>query len=82
MSGPRKMIEVTVCCLSCGKTQTAWAKEREHNVPYARAECPSCSNQAFTMTLSGQLALMEAAASAIAALKLDMLDLQDTGEER
>lgn len=82
MSEPRKMIEVTVCCLSCGKTQKAWAKEREHNIPYARARCPSCSNQAFTMTLAGMFAFMEAAAGAIASVKLDMIDLQDSGEER
>ena len=81
MTEPRKMIEVTVSCMSCGKTQMAFAHERDGRIS-PRARCPSCSNQAFTGTLTGLFAFMAAASDAIAKIKFDMIDLQDEPEDR
>lgn len=79
----RKKVEALVSCLSCGQTTSAFVLEGDGgNGLAATARCPKCSNRAYTNNLHGLWAFMQAAATDIAKVKLDMIDLQDDGEER
>lgn len=79
----REKAEALVTCLSCGQTSPAFVfKNSDGNGLAATARCPKCSNRAYTNNLHGLWAFMQAAAHEIARIKLDMIDLQDDGEER
>lgn len=71
-----------VSCLSCGKTSKAFILVREEGDLEPTARCPKCSNTAHTQNLKGLWSFMRAAAKDIAQIKLDMIDLQDTPEDR
>lgn len=82
MTGPRTKREAWVSCLSCGKTSKTFVLERGDSVLEPTAICPKCSNVAHTQNLQGLWSFMRSAAKEIAQIKLDMIDLQDTPEDR
>lgn len=69
-------------CLSCGKTSKTFILERGDETLEPTANCPKCNNVAHTQNLQGLWSFMRAAAKDIAQIKLDMIDLQDTPEDR
>jgi len=79
----RKKREAYVCCLSCGQTSAQFVMERPDDAGLKpTAPCPKCSNTAYTQNLVGLWAFMSAAAQEIAQLKLDLLDVQGSWEEK
>ncbi len=82
MTKPRTKREAWVCCLSCGKTNKTFVLELEDGSLGKTGTCPKCSNVAHTQNLRGLFSFMQAAAKEIAQIKLDMIDLQDTPEDR
>ena len=82
MSEPRTKREGWVSCLSCGKTSKTFILERGDGLLEPTANCPKCNNVAHTQNLQGLWSFMRAAAKDIAQIKLDMIDLQDTPEDR
>lgn len=82
MTGSRTKREAWVSCLSCGKTSQTFVLERENGALDHTSTCPKCSNVAHTQNLQGLWSFMRAAAKDIAQIKLDMIDLQDTPEDR
>lgn len=82
MSLPRTKREGWVSCLSCGKTSKTFILERRDEILEPTSTCPKCSNTAHTQNLQGLWSFMRAAAKDIAQIKLDMIDLQDTPEDR
>lgn len=71
-----------VTCLSCGQTSLTFILHKHNDAPELTAPCPKCSNTAYTNSVFGAVRFMRAAAREIAQLKLDMIDLQDSGEDR
>ena len=82
MTDARTKREGWVSCLSCGRTSKTFILVGDKNLLEQTANCPKCSNVAYTMGLQGFSAFMQAAAKEIAQIKLDMIDLQDTPEDR
>lgn len=82
MTGPRTKREAWVSCLSCGNTSQTFILERDNGALEHTATCPKCSNVAHTQNLQGLWSFMRVAAKEIAQIKLDMIDLQDTPEDR
>lgn len=82
MSQLRTKREGWVSCLSCGKTSKTFILERGDGVFEPTSACPKCSNTAHTQNLEGLWSFMRAAAKDIAQIKIDMIDLQDTPEDR
>lgn len=71
-----------VSCLSCGKTSKTFILTSQPDVLEPTANCPKCNNIAHTQNLRGLWSFMGAAARDIAQIKLDMIDLQETPEDR
>lgn len=71
-----------VSCLSCGNTSKTFILELKDGSLNQTALCPKCSNTAHTNNLKGLWSFMQIAAKEIAQIKLDMIDLQDTPEDR
>lgn len=82
MTDARIKREGWVSCLSCGKTSKTFILVRHNDLLEQTADCPKCSNVAHTQNLQGLWSFMRAAAKDIAQIKLDMIDLQDTPEDR
>ena len=82
MGNHRIKREGFVSCLSCGKTSKTFILEKENHVLECTSSCPKCNNLAYTNNLQGLWSFMQAAAKEIAQIKLDMIDLQDTPEDR
>jgi hypothetical protein len=82
MGEPRTKREAWVSCLSCGKTSKTFVLVWETMGLEPTSTCPKCSNVAHTQNLPGLWSFMRAAAKEIAQIKLDMIDLQDTPEDR
>lgn len=80
--GFRTKREAFVSCLSCGQTTLAFVFSYENGGLHEKTRCPKCSNTAYTHNLGGLWEFMQAAAKDIARIKLDMIDLQDDGEDR
>ena len=79
---PRTKREALVSCLSCGQTTWTFVLAQDNGGLNGKTRCPKCSNIAYTHNLEGLWLFMEAAARDIAQIKLDMIDLQDDGEDR
>lgn len=75
---PRTKIETYVSCMSCGQTSKAFVLESKsyEGVPASTTRCPRCSCTAYVSNLGGLWAFMAEASKQIAALKLDVMDLQ------
>lgn len=72
-----------VTCLACGKTSLGRVLTYDDGVLAPISHCPCCSlYTAYTNNLGGMFCYMRASAEKIATMNLDMMDLQDTGEER
>lgn len=82
MEGPRTKREGWVSCLSCGKTSKTYVQVLGNGALDHTATCPKCSNVAHTLNMQGLWSFIRAAAAEIAQIKLDMIDLQDTPEDR
>jgi hypothetical protein len=82
MSQQRTKHEGWVSCLSCGRTSKTFILECGDGSLEQTSACPKCSNTAHTNNLGGLWSFMRAAAKEIAQIKLDMIDLQDTPEDR
>jgi succinyl-CoA synthetase beta subunit len=82
MTEPREKQEGWVSCLSCGKTSKTFILLNDKGGMECKSICPKCSNEAHTQNLHGLWSFMRAAARDIAQIKLDMIDLQDTPEDR
>lgn len=82
MTTPRIKQEGYVSCLSCGQTSKTFILMKDDGGMERTSTCPKCSNVAHTQNLYGLWSFMRAAAKDIAQIKLDMIDLQDTPEDR
>lgn len=82
MTEVRIKSEVRVACLSCGQTSVTFALYDETRGHAAKATCPRCSNEAYTQSLRGMWAFQSAVAARLARIELDMIDMQDDGEDR
>lgn len=82
MTDARTKREGWVSCLSCGKTSKTFILVGDKNFLEQTANCPKCSNVAYTQSFQGLWSFMQAVAKDIVQIKLDMIDLQDTPEDR
>ena len=71
-----------VCCMSCGHSGEKFVSLNEQDLPPRITKCPKCSNDAFVISIGALGVFMARVSKEIAMIKLDMIDLQDDGEER
>lgn len=84
MTYPKSRIQEKwdICCMSCGHAGSKFVTLNERNLPPQITACPKCSNEAFVLSIGCLGVFMSRVCKQIAQINLDMIDLQDDGEER